>query len=338
MDIVVAGAGSWGTALGCVLGQNQHRVTLWGRDPEQIAEMSAAHENRRYLPGIRLPEGLRYSSDLRAALRALPTDAPSMLVAVVPSHTMRQVIGEVAEHLPPQALVVTASKGIENETQATMIEVLQKVLPPPLKERIAVLSGPSFAGETARAHPTAVVVAATVRRIAEEVQRAFQVGTFRVYTSDDVVGVEIGGAVKNVIALACGMADGLGFGHNTRAAAITRGLAEISRLGVRLGANPLTLAGLAGMGDLVLTCNGPQSRNRTAGVMLGQGKTLPQVLTEMKQVAEGIKTTRSVHELAARVGVEMPISAAIYKVLYEDHPVRQVMTDLLGRPPRHELG
>ncbi len=338
MDIVVAGAGSWGTALGCVLGQNQHRVTLWGRDPDQIAQMSAEHENRRYLPGIRLPEGLRYSSDLAAALRTLPTDAPSMLVAVVPSHTMRQVIGQVAEHIPPQALIVTASKGIENETQATMVEVLQKVLPPPLQERIAVLSGPSFAGETARAHPTAVVVAAAVRRVAEEVQRAFQVGTFRVYTSDDVVGVEIGGAVKNVIALACGMADGLGFGHNTRAAAITRGLAEISRLGVRLGANPLTLAGLAGMGDLVLTCNGPQSRNRTAGVMLGQGKTLPQVLTEMKQVAEGIKTTRSVHELSARVGVEMPISAAIYKVLYEDHPVRQVMTDLLGRPPRHELG
>lgn len=338
MDIVVAGAGSWGTALSCVLAQNQHRVTLWGRDPEQIAEMAAAHENRRYLPGIPLPESLRYSSDLTAALKSLPTDAPSMLVAVVPSHTMRQVIGQVAEHIPPQALIVTASKGIENETQATMVEVLQKILPPSLQERIAVLSGPSFAGETARSHPTAVVVAASVRRIAEEVQRAFQVGTFRVYTSDDVVGVEVGGAVKNVIALACGMADGLGFGHNTRAAAITRGLAEISRLGVRLGANPLTLAGLAGMGDLVLTCNGPQSRNRTAGVMLGQGKTLPQVLTEMKQVAEGIKTTRSVHELSARVGVEMPISAAIYKVLYEDHPVRQVMTDLLGRPPRHELG
>lgn len=338
MDIVVAGAGSWGTALGCVLGQNQHRVTLWGRDPEQIAEMTAAHENRRYLPGIRLPEGLRFSHDLAAALAALPRDTPSMVVAVVPSHTMRQVFGQVAAHIPPQALLVTASKGIENETQATMVEVLQQVLPPSLQDRIAVLSGPSFAGETARSHPTAVVVAASARRIAEEVQRAFQVGTFRVYTSDDVVGVEIGGAVKNVIALACGMADGLGFGHNTRAAAITRGLAEISRLGVRLGANPLTFAGLAGMGDLVLTCNGPQSRNRTAGLMLGQGKTLAQVLTEMKQVAEGIKTTRSVHELAARIGVEMPISAAIYKVLYEDHPVGQVMTDLLGRPPRHELG
>lgn len=338
MDIVVAGAGSWGTALGCVLGKNQHRVTLVGRDAAQMAQLAAQRENRRYLPGVRLPDGMTFSTDLLAALRTLPTDQPSLVVAVVPSHTMRQVIGEVAEFIPPQALIVSASKGIENHTQATMVEVLQQVLPPALRDRVAVLSGPSFAGETAQGHPTAVVVAATDRLVAEAVQRAFQVGTFRVYTSDDVTGVEIGGAVKNVIARACGMADGLGFGHNTRAAAITRGLAEISRLGVRLGANPLTLAGLAGMGDLVLTCNGPQSRNRTAGVMLGQGKTLQQVLAEMQQVAEGIKTTRSVRDLAVRIGVEMPISAAIYKVLYEDHPVGQVMTDLLGRPPRHELG
>jgi glycerol-3-phosphate dehydrogenase (NAD(P)+) len=338
MNIVVAGAGSWGTALCSVLAQGQHRVTLWGRDEAQIADMAACHENRRYLPGIRLPDGLHYSADLAAALRALPADEPCMVVAVVPSHTMRAVFSAVAACIPPKAIVVTASKGIENDSLATMVEVLQQVLPASLADRIAVLSGPSFARETAEAHPTAVVVAAAVRKIAEEVQRAFQVSTFRVYTSDDVVGVEIGGAVKNVIALACGMADGLGFGHNTRAAVITRGLAEISRLGVRLGANPLTLAGLAGMGDLVLTCNGPQSRNRTAGVMLGQGKNLQQVLAEMKQVAEGIKTTRSVRDLAARVGVEMPISAAIYKVLYQDHPVGQVMTDLLGRPPRHELG
>ena len=338
MDIVVAGAGSWGTALGCVLEKNQHRVTLWGRDAAQVAEMTTGRENRRYLPGVRLPDGMRFTTDLAAALRALPTSEPSLVVAVVPSHTMRQVIGEVGALIPSQALVVTASKGIENESLGTMVDVLAEVLPPPLRERVAVLSGPSFARETAESHPTAVVVAAKVRQVAEEVQRAFQVGTFRVYTSDDVTGVEIGGAVKNVIALACGMADGLGFGHNTRAAVITRGLAEISRLGARLGANPLTFAGLAGMGDLVLTCNGPQSRNRTAGVMLGQGKTLKQVLAEMQQVAEGIKTTRSVRDLAARVGVEMPISAAIYKVLYEDHPVGQVMTDLLGRPPRHELG
>ena len=338
MDIVVVGAGSWGTALACVLCENQHQVTLWGRDEAQLAEMAAQRENRRYLPGLRLPESLRFSSDLSAAIRALPTDVPSLVVAVVPTHTMRQVFAEIAADLPAQVVIVTASKGIENDSLLTMDQVLQQVLPPVLHDRIAVLSGPSFAKETIEKHPTAVVAAAKQRQIAELVQRAFQVGTFRVYTSDDVVGAEVGGAVKNVIAIACGIADGLGFGHNTRAAVITRGLAEISRLGVRLGCNPLTLAGLAGMGDLVLTCNGPQSRNRQAGLLFAQGKSLAEVQTAMRQVAEGIRTTRSVHDLAAKVGVEMPISAAIYRVLYENQPVGQVMSDLLGRPPRHELG
>lgn len=338
MDIVVVGAGSWGTALACVLCENQHQVTLWGRDVAQLAEMAAQRQNRRYLPGLRLPESLRFSSDLSAAIRALPTDVPSLVVAVVPTHTMRQVFAEIAADLPAQVVIVTASKGIENDSLLTMDQVLQQVLPPVLHDRIAVLSGPSFAKETIEKHPTAVVAAAKQRQIAELVQRAFQVGTFRVYTSDDVVGAEVGGAVKNVIAIACGIADGLGFGHNTRAAVITRGLAEISRLGVRLGCNPLTLAGLAGMGDLVLTCNGPQSRNRQAGLLFAQGKSLAEVQTAMRQVAEGIRTTRSVHDLAAKVGVEMPISAAIYRVLYENQPVGQVMSDLLGRPPRHELG
>jgi glycerol-3-phosphate dehydrogenase (NAD(P)+) len=338
MDIVVVGAGSWGTALACVLCENQHQVTLWGRDEAQLAEMATQRENRRYLPGLRLPESLRFSSDLSATVRALPTDIPSLVVAVVPTHTMRQVFAEVAADLPAQAVIVSASKGIENDSLLTMDQVLQQVLPLVLHDRIAVLSGPSFAKETIEKHPTAVVAAAKQRQIAELVQRAFQVGTFRVYTSDDVVGAEVGGAVKNVIAIACGIADGLGFGHNTRAAVITRGLAEISRLGVRLGCNPLTLAGLAGMGDLVLTCNGPQSRNRQAGLLFAQGKSLAEVQTAMRQVAEGIRTTRSVHDLAAKVGVEMPISAAIYRVLYENQPVGQVMSDLLGRPPRHELG
>jgi len=338
MDIVVVGAGSWGTALACVLCENQHRVTLWGRDVAQLAELAELHENRRYLPGLKLPASLAFTSDLKAAVRALPQDVPSMVVAVVPTHTMRQVFSEIAADLPAQAIIVTASKGIENESLLTMDHVLQQVLPSVLHDRIAVLSGPSFAKETIEKHPTAVVAAAKQRAIAEAVQRAFQVGTFRVYTSDDVVGAEVGGAVKNVIAIACGIADGLGFGHNTRAAVITRGLAEISRLGVRLGCNPLTLAGLAGMGDLVLTCNGPQSRNRQAGLLFAQGKSLTEVQAEMRQIAEGIRTTRSVRDLAAKVGVEMPISGAIYRVLYENQPVGQVMSDLLGRPPRHELG
>lgn len=337
MDAVVVGAGSWGTALACVLCQAGHRVTLWGRDAAQLDEIATQHENRRYLPGLRLPPSLRTAHDLGAALSALPVDEPSLVVSVVPSHTTREVLGRVASNIPELAYVVTASKGIENDTLSTMVEVMQQVLPAPLAARTAALSGPSFARETIEGHPTAVVVAAADRAVAEAVQRGFQCGTFRVYTSDDVVGVEIGGAVKNVIALACGMADGLGFGHNTRAACITRGLAEISRLGVRLHANPLTFAGLAGMGDLVLTCNGPQSRNRTTGFLLGQGKTLAEVQASMNQVAEGIRTTRAVRDLAARAGVEMPISAAIYRVLYEGQPAAQVMTDLLGRPPRPEL-
>ncbi|HNN49532.1 MAG TPA: NAD(P)H-dependent glycerol-3-phosphate dehydrogenase [Pseudomonadota bacterium] len=338
MDIVVVGAGSWGTALACVLCENQHKVTLWGRDAAQMSEAETTRENRRYLPGLRLPDSLRFTADLHAAIATLPKDEPSLIVAVVPTHTMRQVFADIAAEIPPQAIIVTASKGIENDTLLTMDDVLSQVLPSHLHDRIAVLSGPSFAKETIEKYPTAVVAAAKQRPIAEAVQRAFQVGYFRVYTSDDVIGAEVGGAVKNVIAIACGMADGLGFGHNTRAAAITRGLAEITRLGVRLGCNPLTLAGLAGMGDLVLTCNGPQSRNRQAGLLFAQGKTLVQVQAEMKQVAEGIRTVRSVHDLAAKVGVEMPISAAMYRVLYEGKPVGQVMSDLLGRPPRHELG
>lgn len=339
MDVVVIGAGSWGTALSYVLCQNQHRVTLWGRSLDELAHMQAHRENRRYLPGLPLPSTLRCTSDLESALHSLPADQVSLVVAVVPSHTMRQVMSLAAPHLPPGAVVVTASKGIENESLCTMVDVLRQSIANRQKSpAIAVLSGPSFARETAEGQPTAVVVAAAERSIAELVQQAFQIGTFRVYTSDDTIGVEIGGAVKNVIALACGMAEGLGFGHNTRAALITRGLAEISRLGARLGANPLTLAGLAGMGDLVLTCNGPQSRNRYAGFLLGQGNSLSETLAKMQQIAEGIKTTRSVRDLSHRVGVEMPISEAIYRVLYEDRPVRQVMSDLLGRPPRHELG
>lgn len=337
MDALVIGAGSWGTALACVLCKNQHNVTLWGRDAAQLDEIAQTRQNRRYLPGLLLPDNLRVAHSLPDSLAALPREQPSLLVCVVPSHTTRQVIGEIAPLLPPHALLVAASKGIENESLCTMVELLKQVVPAPLVPQITVLSGPSFARETAEGQPTAVVVAGESAAAAGQVQAAFQVGTFRVYTSTDVVGVEIGGAVKNVIAIACGMAEGLGFGHNTRAALITRGLAEISRLAVKCGAHPLTLAGLAGMGDLVLTCNGPQSRNRTCGLLLGQGKSLPQALAEMKQVAEGVKTARSVCDLARRMGVEMPISEAIYRVLYEDRPVRQIMSDLLGRPPRKEL-
>ncbi|MCS6912468.1 MAG: NAD(P)H-dependent glycerol-3-phosphate dehydrogenase [Myxococcales bacterium] len=340
MDIVVVGAGSWGTALASVLCHHGHRVTLWGRDAALLADIERTGENRRYLPGLRLPPGLRTNPSLADALRSLPRQGPgqAMIVAVVPSQTLRHVMSQVATEVPQEAIVVSAAKGIENETLLTMEQVLRQVLPPAPVERLAVLSGPSFARETVEGQPTAVVVASRSPEVAQTVQQAFQMTTFRVYTSTDVIGVEIGGAVKNVIAIACGMAEGLGLGHNARAALITRGLAEMSRLGVRLSANPLTLAGLAGLGDLVLTCTGGASRNRSVGLQLGQGRALGEVMAGMTQVAEGVRTTRSLRDLAVRLGVEMPISQAMYQVLYEDRPVRQVLVDLLGRPPRAELG
>lgn len=342
-DVLVLGTGSWGTALACVLCQNHARVTLWGRDAAQVQAINDERENRRYLPGLKLPDPLFATSDLAAAVAGLRDDPqrPPLLVVVVPTHTIRGVLGAVAAALPPSTIVVSASKGIENDSLLTMDEVLRQVLPEPLLPRVAALSGPSFARETAEGQPTAVLIAARDIEVARTAQRAFQAaetGTFRVYTSDDIVGAEIGGAVKNVIAIACGVAEGLGFGANTRAALVTRGLAEIARLGARLGANPLTFLGLAGLGDLVLTCNGSQSRNRTVGLLLGRGMTLAEALAHMNQVAEGVRTTRSVHDLAQKLGVEMPISQAIFRVLYEDRPVRQIMSDLLGRPPKHELG
>jgi glycerol-3-phosphate dehydrogenase (NAD(P)+) len=218
-----------------------------------------------------------------------------------------------------------------------MDEVLKAVLPGRVGSRLAFLSGPSFAKEVGLGLPTAVVMASRDRGVAERAAQLFQAERFRVYTSDDVPGVELGGALKNVMAIAAGVADGLGLGHNSRAALITRGLAEISRLAVRKGANPLTLAGLAGMGDLVLTCTGDQSRNRTVGMGLGKGKKLAEILAEMKQVAEGVKTTRSAHDLAQRLGVEMPITRTMYRVIYEDVPARDAVADLLGRAPKHEL-
>jgi len=332
MEIAVIGAGSWGTTLAKVLADRGHAVTLWGRAPEHIAEIEARHLNARYLPNVPLPETLRVTADLSAAVRD-----KRFVVNVVPSHTVRDVIGRAGGAMSPDTVVISACKGIENETLATMDEVLKEVLPGRIGSQLAFLSGPSFAKEVAAGLPTAVVMASRDRRIAEEAAGLFQSDRFRVYTSDDVPGVELGGALKNVMAIAAGVADGLGLGHNSRAALITRGLAEIARLAVRKGANPLTLAGLAGLGDLVLTCTGDLSRNRTVGLGLGRGQTLRQVLAGMSQVAEGVKTTKSAHELANRLGVEMPITEVMYRVLYEDLPAKEAVIGLMGRAPKHEL-
>jgi glycerol-3-phosphate dehydrogenase (NAD(P)+) len=330
MDVAVIGAGSWGTALAKVLIDRGHHVTLWGRDAEQLSEIARTKENARYLPGVKL--ALEVESDLGLAVRGKP-----FVLTVVPSHTMRDVMSRAAPTVESNAIVISASKGIENQTLASMDEVLKEVLPGKVGARLAYLSGPSFAREVGVGLPTAVVMASRDREAAGEAAKLFHGERFRVYTSDDVTGVEMGGALKNVMAIAAGIADGLGLGHNTRAALITRGLAEISRLAVRKGANPLTLAGLAGMGDLVLTCTGDQSRNRTVGLGLGKGKKLSEVLAEMKQVAEGVKTTKSAHDLAERLGVEMPITNSMYRVLYEDLPARDALSELLGRQPKHEL-
>jgi glycerol-3-phosphate dehydrogenase (NAD(P)+) len=326
----VVGAGSWGTALCKLLGDAGHEVAFFARSPEAARDLAERRENVKYLPGAKLADSIAPTADLAAALAGA-----EMVVVVVPSHTVREVMGRGAHALAPGAIVVSASKGIEAETGATMADVLRDVV---AGRSVAVLSGPSFAKETARGLPTAVVVAAREPQAAELVQRAFAGDRFRVYTSSDVVGVEIGGALKNVIAIAAGCADGLGFGHNTRAALITRGLAEIARLAQRLGGSPLTLSGLAGMGDLVLTCTGDLSRNRTVGIELGRGRKLAEILAGMSQVAEGVRTTRSAYDLARKVGVEMPITFQIHEVLYADKSPRQAVTDLMARELKPEGG
>ncbi len=332
MEVAVIGAGSWGTALAKVLADKGEAVTLWGRDAAHMADIAARGENAKYLPGAKLPKNLTATDDLE---RAVANKA--YVVSVVPSHTVRDVLGRAARALDGESIVISASKGIENQTLQTMDDVLKEVLPGRVGARLAFLSGPSFAKEVGLGLPTAVVMASRDRAVAEKSAALFQAERFRVYTSDDVAGVELGGALKNVMAIAAGVADGLGLGHNSRAALITRGLAEIARLAVRKGANPLTLAGLAGMGDLVLTCTGDLSRNRTVGIGLGKGKKMAEILAEMKQVAEGVKTTKSAYDLAERLGVDMPITRTMYRVVYEEVPAREAVAELLGRAPKHEL-
>ena len=329
--IGVIGAGSWGTTLADLLAKKGHDVTLWAYEPELVAEMTATGINSLFLPDIPLSPRLRYTNSLEAAV-----SGKDILLFVTPSQVLRGVIATVLPHIAPQAVIVSASKGIETDTLKTVSQVYEELLPKALYRRFAVLSGPSFAREVAREMPTAVVAAAVEPAIATRVQQAFTTGFFRVYTNSDVVGVELGGAIKNVIAIAAGITDGLGFGYNTRAALITRGLAEMTRLGVAMGAQPATFAGLAGMGDLVLTCTGDLSRNRTVGMKIGQGMRPAAILAEMRMVAEGVKTTESAWKLACRLGVYMPITEQVYRVLLEDKPARDVVIELMTRDLKAE--
>lgn len=332
LKVGVVGAGSWGTALARILADRGHAVEIWAREPEVVREIQEQRENLTFLPGARLPENLRASGDLESVVTE-----KSLVVSVVPSQFVSQVMGEAARFLLPQAQVVSASKGIEVSTGRRMDEVLTGLLTPEQSHALTFLSGPSFAKEVCQEAPTAVVVASRSSEAARMAQRAFQTAYFRVYTNDDVLGVELGGALKNVIALAAGAVAGLGYGHNTLAAVITRGLAEITRLGVAMGADPATFSGLAGMGDLVLTCTGALSRNRTVGFRLGQGETLEQILQDMRGVAEGVKTVQAVRKLARHHQVEMPISEEVHALLWEGRTPGEAVRNLMLREPKPEV-
>jgi glycerol-3-phosphate dehydrogenase (NAD(P)+) len=332
MRIAVLGAGAWGTALANLLAEKGGEVALWARRRELCDAVNATGENGRYLPGVKLPPNLSCVHDLATAV-----DGAKMLVFVVPSHATRDVARAAAPHVHSGVPVVSATKGIENESLMFMDDILAQELPAHARHNLAFLSGPSFAEELARHLPTAVVVAAHDPEVAAQVMKRFHTPYLRTYASDDVAGVECGGALKNVIAIAAGAVDGLGFGHNTRAALITRGLAEIARVAMARGGSALTLAGLAGMGDLVLTCTGELSRNRTVGFELGKGRKLVEVLAGLGHVAEGVKTAKSAYELSKKLGVDTPITSEVYAVLYEDKPVQQAVKDLMARELGYEF-
>jgi glycerol-3-phosphate dehydrogenase (NAD(P)+) len=329
----VIGAGSWGTALANLLAAKGTRTTIWSYEQDVADDINGAHANRKYLDGIDLHPSLRATPDMAQALRGA-----DLVLSVSPSHVVRQVMAQAAEHMEPGALVVSASKGIENESLKTMDAVLADVLPASISRSACFLSGPSFAREVGLRYPTAVTMASEDAEAAVRAQAAFQTPYFRVYTSDDVRGVELGGSVKNVIAIAAGVVEGLGYGFNTQAALITRGLAEIMRLGAALGADPRTLAGLAGIGDLILTSMGGLSRNRTVGVELGKGRSLDDILGGMVMVAEGVRTARSTRDLARREGVEMPIVEGVYALLFEGLSARDAIEQLMMREPKPEQG
>ena len=326
MRIGVIGAGSWGTTLANLLAKKGFTTALWVYEEELIPSIATRKENHLYLPGIELDGNIVPTGSLQEACHN-----KDIILNVTPSQIVRQILQQIRDYLSPQAVLISASKGIENTTLLTMSEVIREVLSLHDGSRIAVLSGPSFALEVSREIPTAVTIASENQERAQQLQQVFSTPYFRVYTNSDVVGVELGGSLKNVIALAAGISDGLRFGYNTRAALITRGLAEISRLALKMGASPLTLSGLSGLGDLVLTCTGELSRNRTVGIKLGEGVKLDQILKDMKMIAEGIKTTRSTYDLSRKLNVPMPITEQVYNILYQGKDPKEAVTELMTR-------
>lgn len=331
MRIGVIGGGAWGTALANLVAGKDLNPSLWCFEPELPERIRNERENRLYLPGIKLEPGIDPTSDIEHA--AANKD---ILIFVVPSNHFRSVFAKAKIFLAQGAILVSATKGIETDTLKTMSQVMAE-LAPSHSDKIAVISGPSFAGEVAEKRLTAITVASASQKAAELIQQTLSADYFRVYTIQDVIGAELGGTAKNVIAIASGIGDGMGLGLNTRAAIITRGLAEIARLGVKMGANPMTFAGLAGIGDLVLTCTGTLSRNYQVGYKIGQGKTLEQILAEMKSVAEGVKNAESVYRLSQREKVEMPITEQIYLMIYAGKSPQLAVAALMGRKLKTEF-
>ncbi len=330
MNVAVIGTGGWGTALAVLLHGNGHKVALWGRLPEEVEPIIAAGENKAFLPGVKIPREILLTLDAASALREA-----ELVVLAVPSHGMRPICEKVREVLPSDLPLVSVAKGIETETGARMSEVIAQVLK---TGRIIALSGPSHAEEVGRGIPTAVVVAAKDHALAAIAQKAFMNERFRIYTHDDLIGVELGGALKNVIAIAAGACDGIGFGDNTKAALCTRGLAEMTRLGVALGARRETFFGLSGVGDLIVTAFSRHSRNRGFGERLGKGETPGQIAASTQMVAEGVKTAKSAWQLAQRHGVDVPITRQVHAIIYEGQSPKQAVRDLMTREAKPEFG
>ena len=327
----IIGTTTWGTTLGVILARRHIPVTLMARTVEEAAQLNSARENRRFLPGIPFPDCLTVDHD---AARGV---APAKLVILaVPSDRFRRNVQQVAAILSPEATILSVSKGLELAAGKRMSQVLEEELPPPLRPNICVMSGPNLALEVAQEKPSATVVAGKDGKKTAYVQELLMSSSFRVYTSDDVTGVEMGGTLKNIIALGAGISDGLDLGQNSKSAFITRGLAEITRLGIAAGAQPTTFAGLAGLGDLVATCYSKLSRNRYVGEQLTQGRTWPEIRAGMQNVVEGVNTTGAALAMAEKLNVEMPIAHATYRVLFEDLPPREAIAELMGRPPHSE--
>jgi glycerol-3-phosphate dehydrogenase (NAD(P)+) len=330
--VTVIGAGSWGTALAIVLADNDHEVRLWSHNEGQVKEMNQYHTNKKYLPDIKLPDLIIGYSSLNDALMGVEN-----IILAVPTKAIREVLGSIRAVQKAPLTITHVSKGIEPNTLLRITEIIKEEMPKELLKDVVVLSGPSHAEEVSLRHPTTVTVSSENMEAAEHIQDLFINQNFRVYTNSDVIGVEIGGALKNIIALAAGITDGLGYGDNAKAALMTRGLAEIARLGTKMGANPLTFSGLAGIGDLIVTCTSVHSRNWKAGNLLGKGKTLEEVLNNMGMVVEGVRTTKAAYQLANKYDVQMPITSVLYHVLFNGKNPKDAVDVLMTRGRTHEM-